>query len=314
MSAVQVAAAVVANEAAGAYRRIVLAAPGAAELAMPGQFVALGVGDEPTAMLLRRCFSIHRASGGGAGVRGPLGPAQGPSGPAQGPTVEIVVAPHGPGSTWITRRRPGDVIDLVGPLGRPFAVPAAGVRVVLVGGGYGSAPLTWFAEELRRSGVEVDLLLGAATAGRLFGADEGEAAGAAVQVTTDDGSAGTHGRVTAALPRLLRRGAGEPEPVEVYACGPMAMLKAVAKLSAGHGCRTWVAVEESMACGIGVCMTCVLPVRDSSGSTRMVRSCVEGPTFDARAVRWDAVLAGPGGKGSAVPVDCLGAPRPGGHQ
>ena len=294
---VQVRATVVANEPAGAYRRLRLSALGAGSTARPGQFVALAVGDEPTATLLRRCFSVHRA-----GVHHD-----------HGDVVEIVVAAHGPGSTWVTRRRPGDRIDLVGPLGRPFPMPEGGARVVLVGGGYGSAPLTWFAEVLRRAGVEVDLLLGAASADRLFGAAEGEAAGAAVQVTTDDGTAGTHGRVTAALPRLLRRGAGEPEAVEVYACGPMAMLEAVAAMAADHGARAHVAVEESMACGIGVCMTCVLPVRDAGGTTRMVRSCVEGPTFAADAVRWDAVLAGSGGKGSAVPADCLGAPRPGGH-
>jgi len=285
------------NEPAGAYRRLVLAAPGVGEAARPGQFVALAVGEDPTAMLLRRCFSLHRARAGGA----------------HGPTVEIVVAAHGPGSAWVTRRRPGDAVDVVGPLGRPFPVPQAQTRVVLVGGGYGSAPLTWFAEVLRRSGIEVDLVLGAASAGRLFGLAEGEAAGAAVQVTTDDGSAGTRGLVTAVLPRLLRRGAGEPETVEVYACGPMAMLKAVAATAAEHGASAWVAVEESMACGIGVCMTCVLPVRDAAGATRMVRSCVEGPTFPGDAVRWDAVLAGPGGRGSTVPADCLGAPRPGGH-
>jgi dihydroorotate dehydrogenase electron transfer subunit len=94
----------------------------------------------------------------------------------------------------------------------------------------------------------------------------------------------------------------------------MAMLRAVAQLAAGAGARAWVAVEESMACGIGVCMTCVLPIRLPDRTTRMLRSCVDGPTFAGDAVRWDAVLAGPGGKGSAVPADCYGAPvAAGGH-
>jgi dihydroorotate dehydrogenase electron transfer subunit len=96
----------------------------------------------------------------------------------------------------------------------------------------------------------------------------------------------------------------------VYACGPMAMLRAVADLAATRGIPSQVAVEESMACGIGVCMTCVLPVAGDDGVTRMVRSCVEGPVFRGNALRWDAIRAGgpDSATGSAVPDDCLGAP------
>ena len=90
-----------------------------------------------------------------------------------------------------------------------------------------------------------------------------------------------------------------------YACGPMGMLRAVHEVAAAAGARSQLAVEESMACGIGVCMTCVLPVRGDDGSTRMVRSCVEGPVFDGDRLRWDAI--GPPA-GSAVPADALGAP------
>jgi dihydroorotate dehydrogenase electron transfer subunit len=282
-------ATVVGNEQAGAYRRLVLAAPQIAERARPGQFVALAVGEEPTSTLLRRAFSIHWARDG---------------------VVELVVAAHGVGSTWVTRRRPGDLVDVVGPLGRPFPAPRARRRAVLVGGGYGSAPMPWFAEELLAGGGEVEVVVGAASADRLFGVEEaGKVVGAdRVHVTTDDGSAGTPGRVTDVLPPLLADGA------EVYACGPMPMLRAVAAVAAGHGATAWCAVEESMACGIGVCMTCVLPVRGADGVTRMTRSCTDGPTFAGDAVRWDSVCTGPGGRGSAVPADCLGAPRPqGGH-
>jgi dihydroorotate dehydrogenase electron transfer subunit len=86
----------------------------------------------------------------------------------------------------------------------------------------------------------------------------------------------------------------------VYACGPMGMLAAVAAMAADYGIPCQVAVEETMACGIGVCMTCVLPVRGSDGQTRMVRSCVEGPVFHGEQVRFDAV--------GTVPPDALGAP------
>jgi dihydroorotate dehydrogenase electron transfer subunit len=283
------AAKVVSVEPAGAYVRLALDAPQLAERAEPGQFVALAVGEEPTSTLLRRAFSIHWARDG---------------------VVEIVVAAHGVGSSWVTRRRPGDVVDVVGPLGRPFPVPSSSGPVVLVGGGYGAAPLVWFADRLISASMDVDVILGAATENRLFGVEEALArvGRGCVHVTTDDGSAGTRGLVTDALPPLLAEG------VEVYACGPMAMLRAVAAVAAEHGATAWCAVEEAMACGIGVCMTCVLPVRGADGVTRMTRSCTDGPTFRGDAVRWDHVCAGPGGRGSLVPDDCLGAPkRQGGH-
>ncbi|MDQ1288761.1 MAG: dihydroorotate dehydrogenase electron transfer subunit [Actinomycetota bacterium] len=289
---VAVRAVVVANRPAGAYHHLVLAVDDRTAAARPGQFAAVAVGadpDQPTPTLLRRAFSLHRAT---------------PAGP-DGPTLELVVAPRGTGSTWVTRRRPGDRLDLVAPLGRPFPAPPPSTPVVLVGGGYGSAPLGWWARELRAAGHAVTVVAGAADASRLFGVDDARALADRVLVTTDDGSAGTRGRVTAVLPELLTPGTW------VYACGPMAMLRAVTEVSAAHGARAWCAVEESMACGVGVCMTCVLPVRWDDGVTRMTRTCVEGPTLDGAALRWDAIGAGPGG-GSAVPADCLGAPRPGG--
>lgn len=289
---VQVRAVVVDNRAAGAYRHLVLRADPAAAAARPGQFAAVAVGadpGQPTATLLRRAFSLHRAS---------------PDGP-DGPTLEIVVAAHGPGSTWVTRRRPGEELDLVVPLGRPFPVPAPGVPAVLVGGGYGSAPMGWWARELRSLGNPVSAVFGAGDAARLFGVEDAAALTDRLLVTTDDGSAGTRGRVTDVLPGMLAPG------TQVYACGPMAMLRAVTRVAADHGARAWCTVEESMACGVGVCMTCVLPVRGDDGLTRMTRTCVEGPTIDGAALRWDAIGAGPGG-GSAVPVDCVGAPRPAG--
>jgi dihydroorotate dehydrogenase electron transfer subunit len=287
--AVQERVVVLDNRAAGAYRHLLLRAGSALTAARPGQFVAAAVGADPgtpTATLLRRAFSLHRAS---------------PAGP-DGPTVEIVVAPHGQGSTWVTRRRPGEELDLVGPLGRPFPMPLPGAAVVLVAGGYGSAPMGWWARVLRRRGHRVSAVFGAGETGRLFGVTDVAGVVDPLLVTTDDGSAGVRGRVTDALPSLLSPGA------EVYACGPMAMLRAVTAITSEHGVRAWCAVEESMACGVGVCMTCVLPVVWDDGVTRMTRTCVEGPTLDGEALRWDAIGSGPGG-GSAVPEDCLGAPR-----
>jgi dihydroorotate dehydrogenase electron transfer subunit len=118
-----------------------------------------------------------------------------------------------------------------------------------------------------------------------------------VAFTTDDGSLGEQGIVSDVLPGVLDRTAADI----VYACGPMGMLRAVAAIAAERGIPSQVAVEEAMACGIGVCMTCVLPVRGDDGVTRMVRSCVEGPVFMGEQLRWDAL--------GTVPDDCVGAPR-----
>ena len=215
------------------------------------------------------------------------------------------MAAHGPGTVWLAGLRPHDPVDVVGPLGRPFPLPAEPAACVLVGGGYGSAPLFWLAEELRARGCHTEMVLGAASEDRLFGVVEARRAADGVTVTTDDGSAGRRGWVSDVLGEVVdRTSAGV-----VYACGPMAMLRSVTEVAERHGAVAQVAVEESMACGVGVCMTCVLPVTGNDGVTRMVRSCVEGPVFRGDRVRWDAFEDGIG----RVPDDALGAPRAGGH-
>jgi dihydroorotate dehydrogenase electron transfer subunit len=276
----------VARRRAGAYHQLTLTAPEVAEAAEPGQFVALAVGGETSAALLRRCFSIHR-------VAAPEG------------TLDVVVAAHGPGTQWLTGLRAPHPVDVVGPLGQAFPLPDAPVACVLVGGGYGSAPLFWLAEHLRERGCSVQMVLGAATEARLFGVEAAGRCADRVLVTTDDGSSGQQGWVSDVLPGAIR-GSGA---TVVYACGPMGMLESVTEVSAAEGATAHVAVEESMACGIGVCMTCVLPVRGSDGATRMVRSCVEGPVFRGDRVRWDAFGSG----WCRVPADAIGAPRGGGH-
>ncbi len=281
MPPVQVTGEVLSLKRNGAYHAMTVAAPGIAEQVRPGHFVALAVGGAETSMLLRRAFSVYGASDRGV----------------YGGTVEFVFAVHGKGTEWLSHRRPGDQVDVVGPLGRPFKLPKEPVTATLVGGGYGTAPLFSLAEALRGKGCRVDFVVGAATTERLFGALEAKRISSSVTFTTDDGSTGERGRVSDVLPEVLDRTRSDL----VYACGPMAMLKAVAEIAAAHGIPSQVAVEESMACGIGVCMTCVLPVRGEDGVTRMVRSCVEGPVFMGESLRWDAL--------GTVPSDCVGAPR-----
>ena len=285
MSPVQEKCEIFSVQRVGDYFQFTVVAPGIARSARPGQFVAVGVGGENTAMLLRRAFALYNATPGGEFAG----------------TIQFVVAEHGAGTRWFTQRRTGDVIDIVGPLGTPFPIPAAPSPAVLVGGGYGTAPLIPLAQALLANGSPVEIIVGAATAGRLFGEIVAKRLVGAVTVTTDDGSAGERGLVTDVLPAAIERIDAEI----VYACGPMPMLRAVGEVAREHSIRAQVAVEEAMACGIGVCMTCVLPVRGDDGRSRFVRSCVDGPVFDADRVRWADV--------GTLPPDLVGADAMGGH-
>ena len=278
---VQVRGEILSIKRVGAYQCLTVVAPGIPELTKPGHFVAVQVGGPESSMLLRRAFAIYDVKERGV----------------YGATVEFVFAVHGKGTAWLSARRAGDQLDVVGPLGKPFRLPTTPVSATLVGGGYGSAPLLPLATALRERGCRVDVVLGAGSADRLFGALEAKRMSDSIVITTDDGSAGIRGRVSDVLPGVLDKAGTEV----VYACGPMAMLRAVSDQCAERGIPCQVAVEESMACGIGVCMTCVLPVVGDDGLTRMVRSCVEGPVFLGDRVRWDEI--------GTVPVDTVGAPR-----
>jgi dihydroorotate dehydrogenase electron transfer subunit len=269
----------------GEYVQFTVVAPGIAADARPGQFVAVAVGGPQSSMLLRRSFAIYGATPGGEFAG----------------TVQFVVAAHGPGTQWLVEQKPGTKLDIVGPLGRPFPLPSEPVPAVLVGGGYGSAALITLTRELLDAGSDVEIIIGAATAGRLFGELVARRTVGSVSVTTDDGSAGVQGLVTDLLPSTITRINAQV----VYACGPMGMLRAVGDVARRHAIPAQVAVEESMACGIGICMTCVLPVRGADGRSRFVRSCVEGPVFLADRVRWADV--------GTLPDDLVGADVMKGH-
>ena len=288
MSAVPVqltAAEILSVQRVGEYVQFTVVAPQIAAGFKPGHFVAVAVGGENTAMILRRAFAVAGAT---------------PSDRFAG-TIQFVVAEHGPGTKWLVRRTAGEMLDVVGPLGNPFPLPSGPAPAVLVGGGYGTAPLIPLAQALLDNGSPVEFVLGAATAARLYGELTAKRMVGRVTVTTDDGSAGEKGLVTDVLPEAIDRITAEI----VYACGPMPMLQAVGEIAGKRAIRAQVAVEESMACGIGVCMTCVLPVRGDDGKSRFVRSCVDGPVFDALDVRWSDV-----GK---LPSDLVGAAAMGGH-
>ena len=273
------------NKPVGAYRHLIFTTSAELGVVKPGHFAAVAIGGPDSSMLLRRAFSIHKVQ----------------SKPGVGTTLELIVAAHGPGTQWLTQQREGATIDIIAPLGKPFVLPKEPVACVIVAGGYGAAPMMALAEDLRARGCRVDVVLGAATESKLFGVLDLKRLADSITVTTDDGSHGVRGRVTDVLPDVMAKA----DTGVVYACGPMGMLNAVSKVAARTGAIAQCAVEESMACGVGVCMTCVLPVIGDDGKTRMVRSCTEGPVFRGDRVRWGAV--------GTIPDDCVGAPKAGGH-
>jgi dihydroorotate dehydrogenase electron transfer subunit len=266
---------------AGQYYVISMTAPGIPERTRAGHFLTIGIGGEESGLLLRRAFAIYRVNTTGV----------------YGGTLEIVVSPHGKGTRWLSERRRGDAIDIVGPLGRPFAIPKDPIACVLVGGGYGSAPLFMLAEALRERGCRVDVVIGASTEEKLFGTLEIKRVSSTVTMVTEDASLGVQGRVT----DVLRGVIDQANAAVVYACGPMGMLASVAEIASEAQVYSQCSVEEAMACGIGVCMTCVLPVIGDDGVTRMVRSCVEGPIFRGDRVRWSDI--------GTIPADTYGAPE-----
>lgn len=268
-NAKQMIAPVVSNKRVGQYHQIILNIGDLAASCKPGNFVAISVGGESSKMVLRRAFAISRVSNSST----------------FGGTMELIVAPHGQGSKWLCAQQEGAMIDIVAPLGTAFGIPTEPVPVLLVGGGYGSAPLFGLAEVLNARGCRVDMLLGASTGSKIYAPMEGKRAVNSMRIYTEDGSMGQPGRVTEPIPEIIK----DLDIAVIYSCGPMAMLSAITKISDQYGVVHQCAVEESMACGIGICMTCVLPVENEDGSISNVRSCIDGPVMDGSKVQWDQV-------------------------
>ena len=268
-SAKQLLAPIVSNKKVGQYHQIIINIGDTAAACKPGNFVAISVGGDSSRMGLRRAFAISRVS----------------TSTTVGGTMELIVAPHGQGSKWLCAQGEGVVLDLIAPLGTAFGIPTEAVPVLLVGGGYGSAPLFGLAELLNSRGCRVDMILGASTGSKIYAPMEGKRAVNSMRIFTEDGSMGTAGRVTDPIPELIK----DLNTAVIYSCGPMAMLSAITKISDQYDVVHQCAVEESMACGIGICMTCVLPVENEDGSVSNLRSCIDGPVMDGSKVRWSQV-------------------------
>lgn len=240
-----------------------LASPGLAKSARPGQFVHIRCG--PTwDPILRRPMSIFKIRPDG---------------------ISVMVRAVGEGSAIIANSPVDGVLDVLGPLGKPFTVDPSVRRLAMVGGGYGVAPLVALAVEALGKGCEVVLMVGAATADYVFPADE-LPTDVEYAIATDDGSLGHKGFVTELLPRYL------DWCDAVYACGPRPMLEAVARTTrpARYGVAgamrsekpVQLSMEQHMGCAMGVCLGCVVMTRKG-----YQRVCRDGPVFPADTLVWE---------------------------
>jgi dihydroorotate dehydrogenase electron transfer subunit len=224
------------------------------------------------AMLIRRPFSVALVE-----------PAPGSGEPR---TIKLLYKVVGRGTTAFSRLHRGDSIAVLGPLGRGFRLPqpGTGAELLLVAGGIGNAAFPLLVQEVGDAARErVTLFFGGRSRADLTLLDWFQARCRAVVTTTEDGSCGRRGLVTAPLLEHLEREPGRPRLV--LACGPRPMLQAVSSLCLERQVPCQLAMEETMACGFGVCLGCVVPKRHPEGEfDRFVRVCTEGPVFDAEEI------------------------------
>jgi len=190
----------------------------------------------------------------------------------------------GPGSKAVYDLREGENARVLGPLGHGFTAPVSGEQAFLVGGGYGVAPFALFSRSLKQKSTDFHLFYGGRSAGELPLVAELEKRGMPVTLSTDDGSRGEAGRVTVPLLAALSRSRGR---ARLYACGPEAMMHAVARIAALRDLPCEVSLDPWMGCGVGTCLGCVVKIQEPGEPRPRNRpACTEGPVFDSKRVAW----------------------------
>lgn len=248
-----------------------LQAPSIASNAQAGQFVhilpRMGLESDP---FLRRAFSIMAT---------------------EGDRIEVLFRVEGRGTSQIAKANPGDSLDILGPLGKPFDLAPFHVKQnapvpILVGGGVGVPPMVFLAKTFLEMGVMPKILVGARSAPDVLGDSHFSVLGLNMNVATDDGSRGRAGRVTGLLEEALQA----DKDAVVYACGPLPMLRAVAQVAARFEVTCQVSMEENMPCGIGVCNGCVVAMRETATDyERYRRICIEGPAVWSSEIDWEGI-------------------------
>ena len=224
-----------------------------------GQFLHIKCGDD---QLLRRPISVARTQWD-----------------EPEDTAALIFEVRGEGTRWLSQRKAGDKLDVLGPLGNGFDVSQGG-RYLLVGGGIGVPPLMEYGECPTLAKVAV---LGFRTKDKAFPSIISRFQGHCEQtyICTDDGTLGRHGFVDGQVRKILAR---DKDFTAVLVCGPKPMLKSVAKVAAEFGVPCQVSMEERMGCGVGACLVCAAPMKDGT----MKHVCKDGPVFNAEEVDWDA--------------------------
>ncbi|MCK5580098.1 MAG: dihydroorotate dehydrogenase electron transfer subunit [Candidatus Omnitrophica bacterium] len=219
----------------------------------PGQFIHIKVsqGLEP---VFRRPFSVARA----------------------GKNVEVIYEVVGKGTEILSQKKPGEILDVLGPLGNSFCKPPKGVKqVVMIGGGVGVAPLLALSDVLKGRGYEMVLLYGGRIKGHTFNMRTFCKNGCKVYVATEDGSVGIKGRVD----KLYTKIKANAKETFIYTCGPRPMMASVAAFARKHGVQGQVSCEEVMACGVGTCLGCAIETRSGYKTV-----CDDGPVFDINEI------------------------------
>lgn len=238
----------------------------------PGQFVMLKVGTEYDP-LLRRPFAAFCTK------------------TKTGTALEIYYQVVGRGTKHMTTLMPGRTVELLGPLGNGFTIPATMKQAVIIAGGMGIVPVRCLLHELSRiESVQLTVLYGTQTAASLLFLEEFEAMGIPVRISTDDGTQGRRGLVTDGAAGLLESLDAGPDEAACFACGPWPMLRTIAAISASARMPCQVSLETRMACGVGACLGCVVkqksPQTGHDSPQSYTRVCMEGPVFDAQEIAW----------------------------
>jgi dihydroorotate dehydrogenase electron transfer subunit len=244
------------------YYRIKLSCDRQYTNAGPGQFVMVRLIPQIDP-LLPRPFSIHRLSKQDGLVAG----------------LELLFKVVGKATHALSLKKPGDYLDLTGPLGNGFSIPAGVKHIKIVAGGIGVAPMIFFLDHLkerRRDLANVQVFVGGKSKADLLCLNDFSAFGVPVYATTDDGSSGDRCLVTDPLEIAV----AENPPDIIYACGPMDMLACIAGIAAKYRIACQVSIETMMACGMGACLGCAVARRNHSDA--YLHACLDGPVFDAQ--------------------------------
>jgi len=242
--------------------KLTLRSPFISKTAKPGNFVHIKVNPNYYP-LLRRAFSIHHVD-------------------KQKRSFDVLFKVVGKGTEILSRKAPGDILDILGPIGNSFSLPQKEKEVMLVAGGMGIAPLWFLLNQLikRFDKDKVTFFLGAKSKKELLYAKKLNSMGSNLIVATDDGSVGRKGLITEIFKKEIKKKKYDPRKLAVYSCGPQMMLKRMTDIAKRLDLFCQISLETHMACGVGACWGCVVQKKDGIYK----RTCVDGPVFDAREV------------------------------